>query len=281
MSYTHVGGTLIDDLVRRLYEAGLSVPSDQFANWALHQCQDELHCDGISWELINAHGEQLLQRLAGRWDQHHALNAIFPQVQPKLLIVTVPTGIAGQRHYFGYARYDKAFEESERLLLRRISPFLVHAEQVCQQHAALRTPRSADRSGVEGQATVNGNGRITSCDAAFRDYVLIAEPRWSGDSLPFRLSDATTMVYKDLFFRLEPQGDLVRVTVRRDRRAPQLSPREMQIAQLVASGKTFKEIGSELGVATSTVSSHLYSLYAKLGIQRRAQLVQWLKRHAA
>lgn len=43
-----------------------------------------------------------------------------------------------------------------------------------------------------------------------------------------------------------------------------LSPRETQVAQLVASGHTDGEIGSLLGITTKTVSAHVEHIGAKL-----------------
>jgi DNA-binding CsgD family transcriptional regulator len=60
-----------------------------------------------------------------------------------------------------------------------------------------------------------------------------------------------------------------------------LSQRELQIAERVARGLTFKEIAVQLDLAQSTVSTHVYNLYHKLGVHRRSQLIQWLAAHPA
>jgi DNA-binding CsgD family transcriptional regulator len=52
----------------------------------------------------------------------------------------------------------------------------------------------------------------------------------------------------------------------------QLSPQELQIAQLAAEGLTNREIGQKLYLSPRTVSSHLYRAYPKLGITSRTQL---------
>ncbi len=52
----------------------------------------------------------------------------------------------------------------------------------------------------------------------------------------------------------------------------QLTRRERQIVELVASGKTNAEIASGLWVAPSTVKKHLEHIYAKVGVGRRAAL---------
>jgi len=58
----------------------------------------------------------------------------------------------------------------------------------------------------------------------------------------------------------------------------QLSPQELQIAQLAAEGLTNREIGQKLYLSPRTVSSHLYRAYPKLGITSRTQLREALER---
>jgi DNA-binding CsgD family transcriptional regulator len=52
----------------------------------------------------------------------------------------------------------------------------------------------------------------------------------------------------------------------------QLTPQELQIAQMAAEGLTNREIGQQLYLSHRTVGSHLYRLFPKLGISSRAQL---------
>lgn len=69
---------------------------------------------------------------------------------------------------------------------------------------------------------------------------------------------------------LRASGETVR------RREPgawaQLSPQELQIAQLAAEGFSNREIGEQLYLSHRTVESHLYRLFPKLGVTSRAQL---------
>jgi DNA-binding CsgD family transcriptional regulator len=58
----------------------------------------------------------------------------------------------------------------------------------------------------------------------------------------------------------------------------QLSPQELQIAQLAAEGLTNREIGQKLYLSPRTVGSHLYRAYPKLGITSRTQLREALER---
>jgi DNA-binding CsgD family transcriptional regulator len=52
----------------------------------------------------------------------------------------------------------------------------------------------------------------------------------------------------------------------------QLTPQELQIAQLAAEGLTNREIGERLYISHRTVGSHLYQLFPKLGVTSRTEL---------
>jgi len=57
---------------------------------------------------------------------------------------------------------------------------------------------------------------------------------------------------------------------------PTLSPREMQIARLVARGATNRSIATTLDISSWTVSTHLRRVFAKLGVSNRAEMVNHL-----
>jgi DNA-binding CsgD family transcriptional regulator len=55
-----------------------------------------------------------------------------------------------------------------------------------------------------------------------------------------------------------------------------LSPRELEIARLVARGATNRMIASVLEISTWTVSTHLRRIFAKLGVASGAEMVATL-----
>ncbi|GAA3227140.1 LuxR family transcriptional regulator [Pseudonocardia petroleophila] len=66
---------------------------------------------------------------------------------------------------------------------------------------------------------------------------------------------------------------------RRTAREPgALTPRELCVARLAASGMSNPEVAAELIVSLNTVEFHLRNVYAKLGIRSRAQLAGRLER---
>lgn len=55
--------------------------------------------------------------------------------------------------------------------------------------------------------------------------------------------------------------------------AASLTPRELQILELVSGGLTMRQIATRLGISPRTVESHVAKLYRKLGVRSRVQAV--------
>lgn len=53
-----------------------------------------------------------------------------------------------------------------------------------------------------------------------------------------------------------------------------LTPRECEILELLASGQSNKELARSLGISPNTVKTHLASLFAKLGVDRRVKAIE-------
>ena len=88
-----------------------------------------------------------------------------------------------------------------------------------------------------------------------------------------RLADEPADVPQDVTFRAttRPMQDL---------RAPgqvgaRLTPRETEVARLLARGLTNRQIADELVISARTAGSHVYRLMGKLGCSSRAQVAAW------
>ena len=57
-----------------------------------------------------------------------------------------------------------------------------------------------------------------------------------------------------------------------------LSPRERTVLELIGDGLTNRQIGERLFLAEKTVKNHTSALYAKLGLERRTQVVAYAAR---
>jgi DNA-binding NarL/FixJ family response regulator len=54
----------------------------------------------------------------------------------------------------------------------------------------------------------------------------------------------------------------------------ELTPRELEVLQLVANGLDNRVIGIQLGITRSTVKHHLEAIYAKLDVHGRTEAVR-------
>ena len=57
-----------------------------------------------------------------------------------------------------------------------------------------------------------------------------------------------------------------------------LSPREVQVLTLVAHGKTYKEVGAELGLTERTVKYHMGEIVARLHLANRAEVLEYARK---
>jgi DNA-binding NarL/FixJ family response regulator len=60
---------------------------------------------------------------------------------------------------------------------------------------------------------------------------------------------------------------------------PRLTPRELQVAELVAEGLTNQAIASRLSVAPRTAEAHVENIRRKLKVNSRAQIATWVTRY--
>ena len=59
----------------------------------------------------------------------------------------------------------------------------------------------------------------------------------------------------------------------------QLSPREMEILELIAAGFIYKEIAAKLDIGFETVRTYVKNIYEKLHIRSRAEAVVYFTKH--
>jgi pimeloyl-ACP methyl ester carboxylesterase/DNA-binding CsgD family transcriptional regulator len=64
-----------------------------------------------------------------------------------------------------------------------------------------------------------------------------------------------------------------------DRSADSLSPREREVAGLVAQGKSNREIAENLSISVATVERHVANILNKLGYHSRTQIATWAVMH--
>src|SRR5260221_3440519 len=55
-----------------------------------------------------------------------------------------------------------------------------------------------------------------------------------------------------------------------------ITPREQQVAALVARGLSNRKIAEQLGVAQSTIQRHIVNILSKLHLESRVQIALWV-----
>jgi DNA-binding NarL/FixJ family response regulator len=59
-----------------------------------------------------------------------------------------------------------------------------------------------------------------------------------------------------------------------------LTPRELQVIELLVDGYSYKDAARQLGVTLSTVGTHVMHIYQKLHVSCRREIVAWARRRA-
>lgn len=77
----------------------------------------------------------------------------------------------------------------------------------------------------------------------------------------------------------ETVGFLVRQNKELVEEEARLTERQREVLQLLAEGKSMKEVGSILSVATRTVAFHKYRMMEQLKLRTNAELVQYAMKH--
>jgi predicted ATPase/DNA-binding NarL/FixJ family response regulator len=98
--------------------------------------------------------------------------------------------------------------------------------------------------------------------------------------------DADTLVHAGRIMPAQQAADLALAValgtapgdVDRSHQVP-LTPRERQVAALVASGRTNRQIGRVLGISEKTAEVHLHHVMSKLDARSRAEVAAWAVTH--
>jgi NarL family two-component system response regulator LiaR len=89
------------------------------------------------------------------------------------------------------------------------------------------------------------------------------------------LVNAIRMVYAgDKVFSDEATGNILRGITDGNKGKVyigDLNPRELEVFKLAAMGKSNKDIAHELGISVHTVATHLFRIFAKMGVQSRTE----------
>ena len=118
---------------------------------------------------------------------------------------------------------------------------------------------------------ITGHGDIPMCAQAMKAGAIDFLPK------PFRPTQLLESVERAL---ARSNEQLLRASERNHARAllRQLTPREYEVMELVATGLLNKQVGGELGMAEKTVKTHRAHVMQKLGITSVAELMVVLQK---
>jgi two-component system nitrate/nitrite response regulator NarL len=117
---------------------------------------------------------------------------------------------------------------------------------------------------------------FTEPELAYRTVAAGARGYLSKESSRQEVCDAIALIAGGgTAFAPEVQAGLAAEIQERERTGgtPQLTDREREVLHLIADGHSAPEIGKRIHLSTTTVKSHLHSLYEKLGVSDRAAAV--------
>ena len=93
---------------------------------------------------------------------------------------------------------------------------------------------------------------------------------------------AAVETLRETGFYLDPQlveRILPAIRRSRDARSGELSPREREILVRIASGLSTKQVAREYAITAKTVGNHINSIYQKLNLRHRGELVLYAAQH--
>jgi DNA-binding CsgD family transcriptional regulator len=121
----------------------------------------------------------------------------------------------------------------------------------------------AEHAGVHLPSRLVRSVEQLHADLATRLGHLQTQRAWA-DGARLSMSEAVTLALAEMHESDRPGG---------------LSAREFEIAQLVTSGLSSRQIAEKLNLSVRTVDSHLRRIFDKVGVANRLQLGTWLLRH--
>ena len=173
---------------------------------------------------------------------------------------------------------DPGFSREEILTKQSIFPLMSRT----WHHNQIQQLRLTGQEPAPGAAAVcDSLGWLRHAEDEFVALLHDEFPGWRAPELPAPLrswlEDSVESVYRGLGLDISRsrQDDLILLQARPKGALAALTQRESQVAELYAAGLTYKEIAVDLGLAASTVRHHLESIYHKLEIASKVELIQF------
>lgn len=251
-----------------------------------------------------------LHRLAGSWAEAERAYAAAAELgrdpQPGLGLVRLAQG----RTATAVAALRRALRESRdparsvRMLAALVEALLAEGDLVAAEGACAELAEASEayRGSVLGSVVAHWRGAVALAGgdpggalgelrAAWRGWQALDAPYEAARTRELvgraceALGDAETCAIElraagEAYRALGAAADLARLDGSRPRRATHgLTPRELEVLRLVASGFANKVVAAELGVSERTVERHVSNIFHKLEVGSRAAATAFAVRH--
>ena len=175
------------------------------------------------------------------------------------------------------------FSEEERLFVQCLVPHLVqlfNRSRISHLGELLHPGQERRRRAA---ALVDGKGVLYNANSGFVQLMQKEWPDWHGPMLPSALisgiadDGAKRTCLSNIVVHIASVNDLFLLHLREIGLCDGLSQREWDVAVTFGDGMSHKEVARQLGIAPGTVRNHLSTIYEKLEINNKAELVHSLK----
>lgn len=179
---------------------------------------------------------------------------------------------------FSFDRCGRDFSERDRAIVDLLNPHLAQLYRAWEARRRLQAALALHESSRAAVVLLEADKRVAFASTAAHE-LLDAYFGKNGAHLPEQVmswlggrrqrdaADALRVENGDRMLVVERVDDALLLEERRP--MPRLTPRERQILELVAEGRTNAEIAERLWVSPLTVRKHLEHIYAKLGVHTR------------
>lgn len=179
------------------------------------------------------------------------------------------------------ADYRHPFSPVERAALQFLMPHLVEARRHnLFAHIQASLGGAPPRQG--GAAVCDDTGIVHQFEDRWLELLRGQWPQWRGPNLQpellraIRRQPSGSAGIDALVLNWSPLGMRTLLQLRPQAPADRLTRRERQVARLLQDGHTYKSIAQQMQVTPNTVRAHMYTLYRKLGVNNKAQMLRVL-----
>jgi DNA-binding CsgD family transcriptional regulator len=170
------------------------------------------------------------------------------------------------------------FTSEEQALSQALMP---HVVDIYDNHRLDYLMQLRESNGaLYAPALVDEEGMLHVTDKRFPQWMLEEWPTWCGPYLPKPLmqslkDDPNRAFMGNIIVAYASLADeQMLLRIRKKYPYDNLGKREHEVALLFARGLTYKEIAKAMDISPSTVGNHLYTVYAKLGINNKLELAK-------